>query len=419
MGEVDPFQYRRGRLFCEDVPVAEIAHKTGTPLYLYSQSALEQQFRAFDQAFASIPHLTCYAVKANSNLAVLSLFRSLGAGFDTVSKGEMMRALTAGADPARIVFSGVGKSGDEIDLGLQRGIMQFNVESAAELKKLEARARALGKTANIALRVNPGVDARTHPAIATGMRHHKFGIAAEDALEIYRRASRSRHLQITGVACHIGSQITRVGPFQAALRQLRGIFLHLRAQRISVRHLDLGGGLGIVYTDEKPPLPEEYARAVVPLLRDIDCTLMLEPGRAIVGNGGILVTRVLFTKQNGGKNFIVVDAGMNDLIRPSLYGANHRIQAVAPGRRRTWTADVVGPICESGDFFARDRQMPIVREGELLAIMSAGAYGFVLASNYNSRTRPPEVLVCRRRVKIIRKREQFQDLTRGESLRPL
>jgi diaminopimelate decarboxylase len=277
----------------------------------------------------------------------------------------------------------------------------------------------LGKTANIALRVNPGVDARTHPAIATGMSHHKFGIAAGDALEMYRRASRSRHLQITGVACHIGSQITQVEPFQAALRQLRGIFLHLRAQRIPVRHLDLGGGLGIVYNDENPPLPKEYAHAVLPLLRDIDCTLMLEPGRVIVGNGGILVTRVVFTKQNGRKNFIVVDAGMNDLIRPSLYGSNHRIQAVAPGRRRTWTADVVGPICESGDFFARDRHMPIVKEGELLAIMSAGAYGFVLASNYNSRTRPPEVLVRKHRVKVIRKREQFQDLTRGESLQPL
>jgi diaminopimelate decarboxylase len=419
MGAVNPFQYRRGKLFCEEVPVAEVARRVGTPFYLYSQSALVQQFRAFDRAFAPIPHLTCYAVKANSNLAILSLFRSLGAGFDTVSKGEMMRALAAGADPAKIVFSGVGKTEDEIDLGLHSGIMQFNVESPAELKKLEARARALGKPARIALRVNPGIDARTHPAIATGMSHHKFGIEVGNALEIYHRAARSRHLQITGVACHIGSQITKVGPFQAALRQLRSIFLHLRAQRVPVRHLDLGGGLGIVYHDEKPPLPEEYARAILPLLRDIDCTLLLEPGRILVGNGGILVTRVVFTKQNGHKNFIVVDAGMNDLIRPSLYGANHRIQAVAPGRRRQWTADVVGPICESGDFFARDRHMPIVKEGELLAIMSAGAYGFALASNYNSRTRPPEVLVRKDRVKIIRKREQFQDLTRGESLRPL
>ncbi len=416
---MDHFHYRRGKLFCEDVPVAEIALKIGTPFYLYSQSALEQQFRAFDQAFDPVPHLTCFAVKANSNLAVLALFRALGAGFDTVSKGEMMRALRAGADPQKIVFSGVGKTLDEIDLGLQRGILQFNVESAAELRQLEERAQALGRTASIALRINPGIDARTHPYIATGLRQHKFGIPAGDALEMYGRARRTRHLKFTGIACHIGSQITSIDPFRAALRKLRGLFLHLREQGINLRHLDLGGGLGIVYDNEEPPLPGDYAGAVLPIVRDLDCKLILEPGRVIVGNAGVLVTRVVRTKRTARKNFVVVDAGMNDLLRPTLYGAYHDIRAVDGGRRARWKADVVGPICESADFFAHDRAMPVVKERELLAIMSTGAYGFVFSSNYNSRLRPAEVLVRAHRIKVIRKRETFRDLTRGESLRPL
>lgn len=413
------FHYRRRQLFCEEVPVAEIARRVGTPFYLYSQSALERQFQAFDHAFDAVPHLTCYAVKANSNLAVLTLFRALGAGFDTVSKGEMLRALTAGADPQKIVFSGVGKTQDEIDLGLQRGILQFNVESAAELRQLEGRAQALGKTAPVALRINPGIDARTHPYIATGLRRHKFGIPAADALAIYGHARRSRHFRIMGVACHIGSQITSIDPFLAALRRMRAIVSRLRAQGIEVRHLDLGGGLGIVYDNEEPPLPGDYARAVLPVLQSLDCRLILEPGRVIVGNAGILVTQVVRTKGTARKNFVVVDAGMNDLLRPTLYGAYHDIRAVAATRRFCWKADVVGPICESADFFARGRHMPVVKEGELLAIMSAGAYGFVFSSNYNSRMRPPEVLVRAGRIKVIRKRERFPDLTRGESLKPL
>ncbi len=414
------FQYRRGQLCCEDVPVAEVARRIGTPFYLYSQSALERQFQAFDRAFAPVRHLTCYAVKANSNLAVLALFRALGAGFDTVSKGEMLRALAAGADPQKIVFSGVGKTVDEIDLGLRRGILQFNVESADELRQLEGRARAMGRTANIALRINPGIDARTHPYIATGLRHHKFGIPVPEALALYRRARRSRHLRITGVACHIGSQITSMEPFLAALRRLMEVFSQLRAQAIEVRHMDLGGGLGIVYDSEEPPLPRDYAGAVLSVVKDLDCTLILEPGRVIAGNAGILVTRVIRTKATARKNFVVVDAGMNDLLRPTLYGAHHDIRTVAAARRRSqWKADVVGPICESADFLARSRQMPVVKESELLAIMSAGAYGFVFSSNYNSRLRPAEVLVRKDRVKVIRKRESFADLTRGESLRPL
>ena len=415
---MEPFHYKNRQLVCEDVPVAEIARKSGTPFYLYSQTALEHQWRAFDDAFAGVPHLTCYAVKANSNLALLSLFRALGAGFDVVSKGELLRALAAGSDPKKIVFSGVGKTSDEIDLGLRRGILQFNVESAAELAMLEARARTLGRVADIALRVNPDVDSRTHPSISTGEAHHKFGVAAEDAMRLYRRAHNSRHLQVTGLSCHIGSQITSIEPFLTALSRLKALLHCLREEGIRPRHLDLGGGLGIVYSDERPPQPGEYARELSAMVHDLDCSLILEPGRVIVGNAGILVTRVILTKQNGGKNFVVVDAGMSDLMRPSLYGSHHGIQAVAGGRRRAWKADVVGPICESGDYFARDRELPVVKAGELLAIMSAGAYGFVLSSNYNTRPRPAEILVRGRRFKTIRRRERFQDLTRLESQKP-
>jgi diaminopimelate decarboxylase len=415
---VQPFSYKNSKLHCEAVAVSALARKIGTPFYLYSQTALDHQFRSFDAAFATVRHLTCYAVKANSNLAILSLFGRLGAGFDVVSKGELMRVLAAGMKAGKVIFSGVGKTEDEIDFGLQRGILQFNVESAAELAMVEARAQALGKAARIALRVNPDVESGTHPYISTGTYHHKFGIPVSDAIEIYVRARRSRHLRITGIACHIGSQITSVKPFEIALLRMKEVFLALRAHGIEVRHLDLGGGLGIVYSDEKPPGAGEYARAMIAAVGDLDCTLVLEPGRAIVGNAGILVTRVVLTKQTGGKNFIVVDAGMNDLMRPSLYGSYHGIQAVARSNRGTCRADVVGPICESGDFFARDREVPVVKANDLLAIMSAGAYGFALASNYNTRPRPAEVMVCARKARIIRKREQFRDLIRGESCNP-
>jgi diaminopimelate decarboxylase len=414
-----PFWYKKREMYCEDVPVAEIARKCGTPLYLYSQSALMHQYRTFDEAFAPVPHLICYAVKANSNLAILSLFRALGSGFDVVSGGELMRAFAAGMDPKRIIFSGVGKTVDEIDLGLRRGILQFNIESVAELGMVAARAQALGRVADIALRVNPDVDPRTHPYISTGAREHKFGIAFDQALQIYRRARRSRHLRITGVACHIGSQITTIEPFLSALERLKEIFRCLHAEGVNIRNLDLGGGLGIVYDDELPPHPAAYAQAVVAAVRDLDCRLLLEPGRVIAGNAGILVTRVIVTKQNGAKNFVVVDAGMNDLIRPSLYGSHHRVQAVTLTRRAAWKADIVGPICESGDFLARDRNMTVVKAKELLAIMSAGAYGFVLSSNYNTRARAAEVLVRGSRIKVIRRRERFPELIRSEALQPL
>lgn len=413
------FKYRRNRLWCEDVPVAEVARKAGTPVYVYSQSTLERHFRVFDGAFRGVPHLTCYAVKANSNLAILRLFRNLGAGFDIVSAGELSRVLAIGADPSRIVFSGVGKTVGEIDLALHSDILQFNVESAAELLILESRARAAGKKARLSLRVNPDVDPLTHPYISTGLRENKFGIAMDDVPPLCRRAKRSKHLVVAGVGFHIGSQITRVDPFLDALNRLKGLVLGLRSLRLDVRHLDLGGGLGITYNDEVPPHPDVYGKALSEAAADLGCKVLLEPGRVLVGNAGILVTRVILTKRNGGKHFVVVDAGMNDLMRPSLYGSYHKIQPATVYRRGERTVDVVGPVCESGDFLARDREMPEVRAGELLAVMSAGAYGMVLASNYNSRARPAEVLVKGSRLKIIRRRESFDDLIRGESTRPL
>ena len=413
------FWYRGNRLYCEDVPVAEIARKLGTPLYLYSQAALEHNFTVFDRAFQAVPHLVCYSVKANSNLAILALFRRLGGGFDIVSGGELRRVLKAGGDPRKIVFTGVGKEAEEIDLALGRDIFQFNVESAAELGLVEARARALGRVARISLRINPDVDPRTHHYVATGLREHKFGVPMEEAPALYRRARRCRHFEVTGIGFHIGSQITRLEPFVDALARLKELVVSLRDAGLALRHLDLGGGLGITYNDEVPPQPDDYGKAILQAVHDLDCTLLLEPGRVIVGNAGILVTRVLLTKQNRSKTFVVVDAAMNDLIRPSLYGSYHAIQPETLRRRERRTVDVVGPICESGDFLAKDREMPVLRAGELLAVMSAGAYGFVLASNYNSRPRLAEVLVKGKRFKLIRRRETAADLMRGEALTPL
>src|SRR5213083_3073251 len=413
------FWYRKKRLYCEQVSVAKAAATVGTPFYLYSQAALERNFQVFDSSFREIPHLTCYAIKANSNIAILRVFRSLGAGFDIVSGGELFRALKAGADPQKLVFSGVGKAQEEIDLALKHRILLFNVESAAEMKMLEERARSVRKVAQVSLRVNPDVDPRTHPYIATGLRQHKFGVPMEDAAELYRIASRSRHLRIGGIGCHIGSQITRLEPFVDAVKKLKGLVAALSASGIHIRHLDLGGGLGISYNDEDPPPPEAYAKAICEIVKDMECTVLLEPGRVIVGSAAILVTRVLLTKQNGSKNFIVVDAGMNDLLRPSLYGSYHAIQPERVNGRGLWKADVVGPVCESGDFLARDREIQIPKKGDLLAVMNAGAYGMVLASNYNSRPRAAEVIVKERRMKVIRRREGFIDLVRGEAVNPL
>lgn len=416
---MESFGYYRGKLHCEKAPVEGIASALGTPFYLYSQSGLERGFRAFDEAFGSFPHLTCFAVKANSNLAVLGLFRRLGAGFDIVSGGELLRALRAGADPGRIVFSGVGKSSEEIDLALAHDILQFNVESEAELRLLDARALTAGRVARISLRVNPDVDAGTHPYIATGLRESKFGVPIDDAPALCRRARRSRRLEVAGMGFHIGSQITSLSPIVDALVRLREAALGLRGMGFDLRHLDLGGGLGIRYKDETPPTPEAYARAVLGIVGDAGFKLLLEPGRVLVGNAGALITRVLRTKRNGGRRFIVVDAAMNDLIRPSLYGAFHAIRPVSRRGGTGMVADVVGPVCETGDFLARDREVPRLREGDLIAVMSAGAYAFAGSSNYNSRPRAAEVLVRGERFKVVRRRETFRDLIRGESANPL
>lgn len=409
------FHYKRNELYCEGVPVREIAARCGTPFYLYSRRTVERHLAVFDRAFSSIPHLVCYAVKANSNLAILHLVARMGAGFDVVSGGELYRALEAGADARKVIYSGVGKRVEEIDYALRSDILLFNIESTAELELIAERAAALKRRARISFRVNPDIDPRTHPYIATGMNQHKFGIDFKKSIELYQRARRHRSLEIVGISCHIGSQITELEPFVRAVEVLKKLVLRLRAEGFAIRYLDVGGGLGITYRDERPPEPREYAEALIERLAGLDCFLLLEPGRVIVGNAGILVTRVLYLKENG-KKFIIVDAGMNDLIRPSLYGSFHEVWPVARSRRPEIVADIVGPVCESADFLARDRRLARPRPGELLAIMSAGAYGFVASSNYNSRPRAAEVLVDGDKFHLVRERETYSELIRGERI---
>jgi diaminopimelate decarboxylase len=410
------FNYQDDNLFCEEIPVQKIAREIGTPFYLYSHRTLLHHFRVFDAAFAEVPHIVCFAVKANSNTSILRIFVSEGGGMDLVSGGELYRALKAGADPGKIVYSGVGKRKDEIDYALKTGILMFNVESDQELETINARAAAMGVRAGIALRVNPDVDPQTHPHISTGLKENKFGIDVEGSLKAYRRAAELSNLEIKGVSCHIGSQVTKLSPFIDALERLQELIRRLRDEGITIRYLDLGGGLGITYDQEAPPHPSEYARAIIDAAKGMDCTFIFEPGRVVVGNAGILVTRVLYTKGNEEKRFIIVDAGMNDLIRPSLYGSYQQIKPVIRRERGEITADVVGPICESGDFLAKGRQLPAMERDELIAVMSAGAYGFSMSSNYNSRPRIPEVLVRDDRYYVIRKRENYEDLIRGEEI---
>lgn len=410
------FQYKNEELYCEDLPLRQLAEEVGTPCYVYSHSTLHHHFSVFDQSFASIPHLTCYSVKANSNLTLLKLFASLGGGVDIVSGGELYRARKAGIPPERIVYSGVGKTVDEIDFALREGILMFNIESTEELKAINSRAGILGCRARIALRVNPDVDPKTHPYISTGMKKSKFGIAADSALKAYEEARSLDHIEILGLDCHIGSQLTEISPFVDALKRLRALIDQLNAMGISIRYLDLGGGLGIPYDQEAPPHPRDYAQAILQELQGLSCTLIFEPGRVIVGNAGVLVTRVLYTKKTEMKNFVIVDAGMNDLIRPSLYGSYHQIQPIQKRSAETQVVDVVGPICESGDFLAHDRALPVVGGGDLLAVMSAGAYGFTMSSNYNSRPRAAEVLVKGDRYHIIRKRESWEDMVHLEAI---
>lgn len=410
------FQRRNGELYAEDVPLREIAARVGTPCYVYSLATLQRHYRVFHEAFDAIDHLVCFSVKANSNLAVLRTFVKEGSGFDIVSGGELFRALRAGADPGKIVFSGVGKSRDEIRAALAVGILMFNVESPGELEAINEIAGAAGARARVALRVNPDVDPKTHPYISTGLKKSKFGIHMQRSVEDYRRARALPHVEVVGIDCHIGSQLTTVPPFVDALARIRHLAERLRHEGFDIRYIDMGGGLGITYNDEQPPGPHEYAAAIVEGLRGLDVTLVLEPGRVIVGNAGMLLTRVLYLKGTDEKNFVVVDGGMNDLIRPALYGSYQAIEPVIRRDGDGFTADVVGPVCESGDFFAKDRRLPAIEPGDLLAVMSAGAYGFVMASNYNTRPRPPEVLVAGTDVHVVRTRETQEELIRGESI---
>jgi len=412
------FEYRQGELYCERVPVSQIVKEVGTPCYIYSHATLIRHFQVYDSAFKNIPHIIAFAMKANSNLAILRLMAKEGSGVDIVSGGELFRALKAGVPPSKIVFAGVGKNAEEIRDALKADILMFNVESSPEIHALNDVAASLGKKARVALRINPDIDPKTHPYISTGLKKSKFGIAADRAVEEFTLASSLGYIEVVGVHAHIGSQLTEVTPFVESLKKVITLVDTLKKQGINIRYLNIGGGLGITYSDEKPPLPQELADAVSPLVKNLNLTLVMEPGRVIVGNAGILVTKALYEKIGETKRFIIVDAAMNDLIRPSLYNAYHDIRPVSEVllHRPKHAVDVVGPVCESGDFLAKDRTLPEVKPGDLLAVMSAGAYGFVMASNYNSRPRVPEVLVKDGEVHVIRTRESYDDLVRGETI---
>jgi len=417
------FEYRNGEMYAEQVPLQKIAREVGTPAYVYSLATLKRHFKVFDHAFAKAPHIVCFSVKANSNLALLRAFAKEGSGFDIVSGGELFRALKVGADPKKIVFSGVGKKKQEIEYALDAGILMFNVESEEELFVLNEVAAGVGKKAPISLRVNPDVDPQTHPYISTGMKKAKFGVDIKKSLDGYKKALALKNVDVVGVDCHIGSQLTSVTPFVDALAKVREyldrvLAGEMRKEGAEIRYLDLGGGLGINYHDETPPLPDEYAAAIIRGLEGLDVTLILEPGRVIVGNAGVLLTEVQYLKETDTKKFVIVDGGMNDLIRPALYGSYQAIQPVAESKAEKIVADVVGPICESGDFFAKDREIARPQRGDLLAVMSAGAYGFTMASNYNSHPKPPEVLVDGDKYYVVRKRESLEDLINGEVIPP-
>lgn len=415
---MDDFFYRNEELYCEEVPLARIAKEFGSPCYVYSHASLLRQYRAYDQAFGSLPHIIAFAMKANSNLAILRLMAREGSGVDIVSGGELFRALRAGVPAQKMVFAGVGKGQDEIREALKADILMFNVESSAELRAINDVAASMGCRARVALRINPDIDPKTHPYISTGLKKSKFGIAADRALEEFKLARSLKHVEVVGVHKHIGSQLTDVTPFVEALKKILALVERVRAEGTDIRYINIGGGLGITYSDEKPPKPQELASAIAPMVRDLKVTLIMEPGRNIVGNAGALLTRILYEKQGEAKRFLIVDAGMNDLIRPSLYGAYHEIRPVHQKYAHgvPHAVDVVGPVCESGDFLAKDRAMPHVPAGELLAVMSAGAYGFVMASNYNSRPKVAEVLVKGSEVHLIRARETYEDLIRGEMI---
>jgi diaminopimelate decarboxylase len=410
---VSVFSFRNGELFAENVALSQIGERFGTPCFVYSRAALEQAFRRYDQAFGTRPHLICYAMKANSNLAVLNLFARLGSGFDIVSGGELARVIAAGGDPGKTVFSGVGKTRDDMHQALAAGVMCFNVESESELERLDDVAREMGRKAPVSIRVNPDVDAKTHPYISTGLKENKFGVAFGEALRIYRKAHALGNLDVVGIDCHIGSQLTELAPFIDAFRKVLELVDTLAAEGIELKHLDLGGGLGIRYRDEVPPPPDSYVKALLDCVGDRRQEILLEPGRSLVGNAGLLLTRVEYLKHGDARNFAVVDAAMNDLIRPALYDAYHEVRPVRPSTAGSRRYEIVGPVCETGDFLAHDRELPL-SEGDLLAVMSAGAYGMSMSSNYNTRARAAEVMVDGDNVHVIRERERIEQLFAGE-----
>ncbi|MDH1339427.1 diaminopimelate decarboxylase [Ectopseudomonas oleovorans] len=414
---MEAFNYRDGELFAEGVALSALAQRFGTPTYVYSRAHIEGQYRAYADALAGMPHLVCFAVKANSNIGVLNVLARLGAGFDIVSSGELERVLAAGGEPSRIVFSGVGKSRDDMRRALEVGVHCFNVESSVELERLQKVAAELGVKAPVSLRVNPDVDAGTHPYISTGLKENKFGIDIEQAEAVYARAAELPNLDVIGVDCHIGSQLTTLEPFLDALDRLLLLVDKLAERGIAIKHLDLGGGLGVQYRDEQPPLAGEYIAAVRKRLAGRDLSLVFEPGRFIVANAGVLLTQVEYLKHTEHKDFAIVDAAMNDLIRPALYQAWMDVSPVQPRDGEARNYDLVGPICETGDFLAKDRQL-VLEEGDLLAVRSAGAYGFVMSSNYNTRGRAAEVLVDGEQAFEVRRRETVQELYAGESLLP-
>jgi diaminopimelate decarboxylase len=415
---VDFFNYNEDQLYAEECNVTDLAKTHGTPLYIYSRATIERHWHAFDQAAGDRPHLVCYAVKANSNLAVLNVMARLGSGFDIVSKGELARVLQAGGEASKVVFSGVGKKSAEIAYALEKNIHCFNVESEAELDRIQAVAKQLGKTAPISLRVNPDVDAGTHPYISTGLKENKFGVSIEDAYKIYAKAAEYSHIAVKGIDSHIGSQLTEIQPFLDALDRVLLLVDNLAEQGIKLSHIDVGGGLGVCYDNEQPPHPNEYAKAIASKLEGRDISLIYEPGRAIMANAGILVTEVEFLKTNQDRHFAIVDGAMNDLIRPSLYQAWQKIIPVnAQANVPTKTYDIVGPVCETGDFLGKERELAI-EAGDLLAIRSSGAYGFTMSSNYNSRPRAAEIMVDGENSYVIRQRESLESLWQGESVLP-
>ncbi|MSN24823.1 MAG: diaminopimelate decarboxylase [Geobacter sp.] len=410
------FQYKGSELHAEEVAIKEIVAKVGSPVYVYSHATLERHFKAFDDSFKEMPHTICYSVKANSTQSVLKTFINLGGGVDIVSGGELFRALKAGVEPKKVVYSGVGKKDDEIEYALNSGILMFNVESEQELTRISEIATRIGKKAGIAIRVNPDVDPGTHPYITTGLKNAKFGITIERAMAEYTRAATLPGIDVIGIDMHIGSQLTKVNPFVDSIDKLKIMIAKLREQGIDLKYFDCGGGLGIQYNDEEPPLPADYGKEIVSATKDLGMHLIFEPGRNIVGNAGILVAKCLYTKARDEKNFIMIDAGMNDLARPALYGSFHGVKPVVKDQDGMIVADIVGPICESGDFLVKEREVPMFKQGDLMAFTSAGAYGFAMSSSYNSRPRVAEVMVKGDKFEVIRERETIEDLVKGERI---